>query len=271
MKRKNLLFVHGWCTDSKVWDMTIAEFAELRKELTSYNVNLPGHGGALPWDAPTFAPAVEELQKVTSALDYNSIVGIGWSLGAEVLLSAAVKDKRYKALVFVGASPCFVGNEHFAYGHASALVKRMIHDIGLKPERTIERFLKLNFTNDELATDEARAFIESYSSPEQVVSAEDRKQMMPGEHAIFNYGELAVALKALHDTDLRGLLKDIKIPVLVLHGSADSVCPIKAGEYLAEGIEGAEMKVYEDAGHALSIMKRAEINNDILEFIDRLN
>ena len=87
-----------------------------------------------------------------------------------MLLSAAVKDKRFKALVLVGASPCFVGNESFPYGHPSALVKRMIEDMGSMPDRAIDRFLKLNFTHEELLTDEAVAFIETYGCPKQVAS-----------------------------------------------------------------------------------------------------
>jgi pimeloyl-[acyl-carrier protein] methyl ester esterase len=270
MKKKNLLFVHGWCTDSKVWERSISKLGEERKDITSYSINLPGHGGSRPWNLPTFAPALKELEEVTSTLDYNSIIGVGWSLGAEVLLSAAVKDKRFKALVLVGASPCFVGNEHFPYGHSSALVKRMIHDLNQKPEQTIERFLKLNFTHEELVTDEAAAFIETYGSPEQVVSEYDSRRMVPASHPIFAYDELATALGALHDTDLRGLLKDIKIPVLVLHGDADSVCPIRAGRYLATEIKGAEIKIYKNTGHGLFIMERARFEKDLLEFIDRL-
>ena len=267
---KNLVFVHGWCTDSKVWDKSIEEFSEKRKDITSYKINLPGHGGSRPWRLPTFAPALKELEKVTSELDYNSIIGIGWSLGAEVLLSAAAKDKRFKALVLVGASPCFVGKVNFSYGHPSALITRMIEDMDHTPDRAIERFLKLNFTHEELVTDEAAAFIETYSSPEQVVSPEDKKRLIPARHPIFKYDELATALKALHDTDLRGLLKDIKIPVLVLNGEMDSVCPIEAWKYLADEIKGAEMKVYEKTGHGLFIMNRAEFERDVLEFVDKL-
>ena len=267
---KNLVFVHGWCTDSKVWSRSIDEFNKERPEITSYSINLPGHGGAHPWNSPSFTPALKELEEVTSGLDYNSVIGIGWSLGAEVLLSAAAKDKRFKALVLIGASPCFVGNEHFAYGHPSALVKRMIKDMGDAPDQTIERFLKLNFTNKEFVKEEAGAFIETYQAPERVPSEEDAQRLVPAPHPVFAYDELTTALTALHNTDLRELLKDIKIPVLVLHGDSDSVCPVEAGTHIAENIEGAEIKIYKKTGHGLFIMKRAQFEKDVLEFIDRL-
>ncbi len=267
---KNLVFVHGWCTDSKVWDRSISEFSEKRPDIASYNINLPGHGGVHRWDSSSFSPALRELEEVTSKLDYDSIIGIGWSLGAEVLLSAATKDKRFKALVLVGASPCFVGNEDFAYGHPSALVKRMIHDMNDSPDTTIEKFLKLNFTNKEFVKEEAGAFIETYQSPERVPSEADAQRMVPAPHPIFAYDQLTTALTALHNTDLRELLKEIKIPVLILHGDSDSVCPVEAGEYLAKNIEGAEIKIYKKTGHGLFIMKRKQFDNDVLEFIDKL-
>lgn len=266
--KKNLVFVHGWCTDSALWNGSIKEIAG--EDSASFSINLPGHGGEVPWSVPTLAPALRELKEVTAELDYESVIGIGWSLGAEVLIAAAARDSRFRALVLVGATPCFVGNPDFPHGHESSLVRRMIHDMGEEPDLAIERFLKLNFTNEELATDEAKTFIETYGSPEQVVSEEDSKRMVAAPHPIFKYDELITALGALHDTDLRGHLKDIKIPVLVLHGGSDSVCPVGAGKYLAEEIDGAELKVYDKTGHALFVTHREKFNRDVRRFIDSL-
>ncbi len=252
--KNNLVFVHGWCTDSAIWDGSIKEIA--REDSAAFSINLPGHGGRRAWSTPTLDPALRELEAITAGLDDESVIGIGWSLGAEVLIAAAARDRRFRALVLVGATPCFVSNPDFPHGHSSALVRRMIDDMGKDPAATMERFLKLNFTSEELALDETRAFLERYERPMECEA--------------FKYDELITALRALRDTDLRGHLKDIKIPVLVIHGASDSVCPIGAGKYLAEEIDGAELKVYEKAGHALFVTNRERFNGDVLRFIDSL-
>ncbi len=268
--KKNLVFVHGWCTDSALWNGSIKEIAG--EDSAAFGINLPGHGGRRAWSTPTLDPALKELKEVTDDLDYESVIGIGWSLGAEVLIAAAARDERFKALVLVGATPRFVSNPDFPLGHPSALVKKMILDMGRDHVSVMEKFLKLNFTSEELATDEARAFIERYARKDPVEGeGTDEAEPEPGTLCpAFKRYELITALEALHDTDLRGYLKDIKIPVLVLHGRSDSVCPVGAGNYLAEEIENAELKVYEKTGHALFVTKRERFNRDVIGFIDSL-
>ena len=82
---KNLLFIHGWATDNRVWEGCIEA---LGGENLFYNINLPGHGGGGRWGEPTLAPAVEELGKTLSTLENRSVVGVGWSLGAEALIAS---------------------------------------------------------------------------------------------------------------------------------------------------------------------------------------
>ncbi len=269
--KNNLVFVHGWCTDSALWNGSIKEIAG--EDFAAFSINLPGHGGRRAWSTPTLDPALRELEAITAGLDDESVIGIGWSLGAEVLIAAAARDERFKALVLVGATPRFVSNRDFPHGHPSALVKKMILDMGRDHASVMEKFLELNFTSEELATDEARAFIERYGDPVEGEGT-DEAEPSPGTPCppppVFKNYELITALEALHDTDLKGYLKDIKIPVLVIHGRSDSVCPIGAGEYLAEEIENAELKVYEKTGHALFVTKRERFNRDVIGFIDSL-
>ncbi|WP_187262220.1 alpha/beta fold hydrolase [Pontibacter beigongshangensis] len=48
-------------------------------------------------------------------------------------------------------------------------------------------------------------------------------------------------------------LKSIKVPVLLVHGAEDPLCPVKAGEAMCEAIPVARLEVLPQAGHTLNL------------------
>ncbi|MBI5642736.1 MAG: alpha/beta fold hydrolase [Deltaproteobacteria bacterium] len=258
----NLIFVHGWATDSWVWEDTVRAIGAANCK----NINLPGHGGGYGWDEPTLAPALAEISKNISGLNEKSVIGIGWSLGAEALLASALEDqKRYKALVLVGATPCFLEKEDFPWGQPRALVKRMILDMKKEPAGAVNRFYPLNFTANELNSKAAEGFINRYSYPGPVNCSGEA----PGCFPIFNYKGLTAALEALFNTDLRPNLK-LSLPILLVHGGLDTVCPVDAGKYLASRMKGAVIEIFENAGHAPFITEAERFQKILRNFLDIL-
>jgi pimeloyl-[acyl-carrier protein] methyl ester esterase len=206
---------------------------------------------------------VEEVAK-----GHDALVGVGWSLGAAALLSAAARSPAaFKALVLVGATPRFVKTGDFPHGQPRAVVKRMILDMKKDPKKTLERFYALNFTADELNSDAARSFIEQYKYPGPVVCS-DGVDTPPGCYPAFNYEDITRALEALYNTDLRGELARIKTPTLILHGKDDGVHPVGAGRFLAENIEGSELQIIEGAGHAPFLTAKDEFVAATKKFLD---
>jgi pimeloyl-ACP methyl ester carboxylesterase len=92
-----ILFIHGWASDGFVWE---GAANALGGDKNIVNMTLPAHGGQRKWDSPTLSPAVKEAESRISALPDGSVLGVGWSLGAEVLLaSLGTLEKKFKALV----------------------------------------------------------------------------------------------------------------------------------------------------------------------------
>ncbi len=261
MKIDSLLFVHGWATDNWVWEPYVKAF----KDIDSGNINLPGHGGSGSWDSPTLLPAVRELTRQIETRGGN-ILGIGWSLGAQALMASALENmKKFKGLILVGATPSFVAKDDFPWGQSKALVKRMILDMKKDPAETLKRFYPLNFTESE-KTDEVRKFLERYRYPGPISC----DGPVPGCFPAFKYGEIIKALVALYSNDLRERLKEIDLPVLVVHGEMDAVVPIGAGQYLASNIKGARIEVYEKAGHAPFITEMERFKGTVKRFMESL-
>lgn len=63
--------------------------------------------------------------------------------------------------------------------------------------------------------------------------------------SMFNHASLGVR------DDWAGRFRDIRIPVLVIHGADDPILPIENGQALAAGIDGAELVVLDQVGHEL--------------------
>lgn len=255
-KKSTVLFLHGWGTDSRVWQRQINSLEDTRKY---YNLNLPGHGGEIKWDEPNLLPPVKEILTRLSSSNSDRILneeitGIGWSLGAQVLLFAALENKiKFNRLILIGTTPCFVKRDDFQSAQPMPIVKKMIKDIKKNPRETVNRFYQLNFTEEELKTENAKEFIDRYTNNE----------------TIFDYNEIATGLEALSKADLRNHPGALDIPVLIIHGKMDSVCPVGAAHYLAKKIKGAELIIFEKSGHAPFITEPEKFNKLMIDFLKR--
>lgn len=245
------VFIHGWATDFRAWMSSVTAFDD------ASTMDLPAHGARTPWTRPTLDEPVAELMNFIEGpenQDAKKIVAVGWSLGAETIIEAAAENpERFEALILIGATPSFVARDDFPHGKSPALVKRMIEDIRKNPQETLNRFYRLNFTEEELKKKEAEEFLSTY---------EDAPPL-------FDTDGIVMALETLLKMDLRERLKDIKTPTLVVHGRHDAVVPVEAGDFLTDNIKGAHMCTFEDAGHAPFITTPAYFNRLIEEFLKR--
>ena len=246
-----LLLLHGWATDSLVWQHQVEEFSKEHKVVT---IDLPSHAEKDVWSEPTLKPAVEKLLQFTvHDSQFTGFIGIGWSLGGQALLEAAVKNPdAFRSLVLIGATPKFVADETFPHGQPQGVAKRMLKDIKKDFSKTMQRFYPLNFTEEELLSPAAKEFMELYRKKNTKLSQ----------------GSVITSLGALLSVDLRDILSNIAIPALIIHGEKDQVCPVEAARYLAENLPDAKLEIFKDAGHAPFLTKGKEFNEVVKEFLN---
>lgn len=249
----SLLFVHGWATDSLVWQHQVEEFSKEHKVVT---IDLPGHAEKDVWREPRLKPAVEKLLQFTVRdSQFTGFIGIGWSLGGQILLEMAVKNPDiFKAVILVATSPCFVAKKDFPCGQPQGVAKRMLKDTKKDFFKTMKRFYPLNFTKEELAGSDAQWFLEYYCEK---------------RCAAFHRNSIAKSLEALLEYDIRKDLSGVKTPVLIIQGSEDSVCPSGASTYLVNSLRNAKIETI-NAGHAPFLTRHKEFNKIVRKFIEKL-
>lgn len=73
---------------------------------------------------------------------------------------------------------------------------------------------------------------------------------------------------AVTETDFRKELAQLKVPVLIIHGTRDASAPLPlTGERTVKLIPGARLEVYEAAPHGLFITHMQRLNDDLLRFM----
>jgi len=250
--RETLLFVHGWATDNTVWKRQIAAFSDNYRCLAP---NLPGHGNNLRWSDPTIGPAVGMILRVLEKEHHGETVAVGWSLGAQVILQAALlKPGCFKAVILVGATPRFVKAKDFPWGQTRGVTGRMEKDLKSDFTATLNGFYALNFTPREGLTGEAQSFVSHYAA----------------QSATLHQASLLASLGALVTTDLRADLNRLSVPALVIHGDADQIVPPGAGAYLAEQIPVARLDTFSETGHIPFLTRTERFNSAVENFLGEL-
>jgi len=67
--------------------------------------------------------------------------------------------------------------------------------------------------------------------------------------------------------DVTGRLTEIGIPALVMHGARDRIVPAASARRLADGIAGARLVIFPDAGHAYITDVTHAANQQVLRFL----
>lgn len=78
---------------------------------------------------------------------------------------------------------------------------------------------------------------------------------------------LQLGLDYLIETDMREELKEIKVPILLIHGEQDVICPLSAARSMTEN-SSSELKVVSEAGHALCVTNFEYCANEIIQFVE---
>ena len=224
----DLVLVHGWGMNAGVWlPLTDALAGAYRLNL----VELPGHG-ASDYD-PGQATLVDWARAVRLAVP-SGATWIGWSLGAQVVIRAALDAPAAVArLVLVAGTPRFVQGSDWPHAMARKTFGQFAASLARDHAGTLERFLALQVRGAEHARETLRW-----------LKREVRERPRPRDAALDN------GLRLLLDTDLRPELSRLTQPTLWLLGERDTLVPADMSHELRALQPDADILVIGGAAHA---------------------
>jgi pimeloyl-[acyl-carrier protein] methyl ester esterase len=214
-------------------------------------IELPGHGHS------PFVAGLDSLERWAEAcleVAPERAAWIGWSLGSQVCLQAALMaPARVSRLVAVAGSPRFLKADDWPYAVARGTMQGFADTLKQDPHLTLERFLALQVRG----SDQARFVLRELRD-------DLRRRPEPNPEA------LDKGLEILRGTDLRERLHELACPVLWLLGERDTLTPAGVAEGLRTLIPSAQVEVLTGAAHAPFLSHADEAIELLQAFLDRL-
>jgi non-heme chloroperoxidase len=250
-----IVFSHGWPLSADDWDTQMMFFL-----LHGYRViahDRRGHGRSTQTsDGHDMDHYADDLAAVTAHLDLRNAIHVGHSTGGgEVVhyLARHGESRVAKAAIISAVPPLMVKTE----ANPGGLPKEVFD--GLQAQLAAGR---AQFYRDFAAGPFYNFNRPGVKSSEALIDNWWRQGMMGGAKA--HYDEIV----AFSQTDFTEDLKQINVPVLVMHSEDDQVVPYAdSGPLSAALLRNGTLKTYSGFPHGMPTTQAETINADLLAFL----
>lgn len=241
-----LLLIHGWGMHGGVWTDVAGKLAQ---HFCVLSVDLPGHGasrgkgeegrergksGSPLFSLPSSPFPLDSIVDELAARFDEPLNLCGWSLGGQVALRWAAREPaKVRRLILVASTPCFAERADWSFGMGRAVLDKFSDELEQNHAATLRRFISLQLRGSE----------------------NERELLSLLRERLFSRGEpdmqaLRAGLAILRDVDLRGELRGISQPTLLIAGERDKLTPPAASRYMAQHIPAAQLLELQGAAHA---------------------
>jgi non-heme chloroperoxidase len=249
-----LFFQHGWPLSADDWDTQMMFFLARGYRVIAHDRR--GHGRssqtATGNDMDTYAADVAE---VVQALDLKNSVHIGHSTGGGEVIRYVAKHGKCrvaKAVLISSIPPMLLKSDKNPDGPPMAVFDQLRDGTG---------FHRAQFYQD--ITMPFYGFNRPGAKISQGIRDNWWRQgMMGGIKAQYD------CVKSLSESEFFDDLKSVDIPVLVMHGLDDQICPFEAsGAKAVKLLKHGTLKTYPGFPHGMPATNAEQINEDLLAFI----
>ncbi len=249
---KPVVFLHAWAMNSDMWEYHMLYFKEHQMRCIAYDRR--GHGRSDRSDRGYhYDQYADDLNALLAHLDLIDVTLVGHSMGCGEIIRYLSRHGQSRVGRIVLIAPC-----------APYLLKTENNPDGIDMnmfEATREAIRK-DFPK--WLTDNAHAF---YLPDTWEVSAD----IVRWTFNMILQTSLKAAIDGTHqfaETDFRNELRSIKVPALIIHGSADASVPVHFGRWAAQLIPVCQYKEYEGAPHGIFFTHMKPLNADIWAFVN---
>jgi non-heme chloroperoxidase len=241
-----ILFIHGFSQSHLSWIKQVTS-SDLAKEFHMVTYDLRGHGSSdKPLEFERYKTGkywADELHAVMDATGLHRPVLAGWSYGGRIMAD-------------------------YLTTHGSAKLAGLNYvDAGQKGDPS---FFGPNLRNlplmasEDLATNIAatRVFVRGCFSIQP--TQEEYETILAFNMMVPPKVRLGMSNRSL---EVDEMLRSLRLPVLVTHGSEDKNSNLIAAEYTAKMIPGAKLSVYQGIGHSPFFEDALRFNSELAAFV----
>ena len=251
---KALLFIHGWPLNGDQWEYQVGPLLEAGYRCITYDRRGFGRSDrpSTGYDYITFAA---DLKAVIDATGAKDITLVGFSMGGGEIakyFSEFGGAKVSKVVLISSILPFMLLTEDNQDGVPQKVFDEMAEAIKNDRPAFLESFTK-DFSNVGLL-----------KSP---VSEAYMQQSINVAMQASGVATLKAA-NSFATTDFRSDLAHIKVPCLIIHGTADKIVPIeKSSDRTSAMMPSATYKKYDGEPHGLFYTSRNELVQDLIAFV----
>jgi pimeloyl-ACP methyl ester carboxylesterase len=246
-----VVFCHGVTLASRVWAKQFASFPAAGFRAVAFDSR--GHGESRAGSTGhSLDNLADDLRTVLEQLDLRDAVLVGHSMGGMAVQAFAIRhpdvvDERVSGLVLLSTSSHNLVSDAKRVRGAIERVVNVGPDVGtFMRQRNLGLLLaRIGFGDD--------------PSPSHV---EATREML----AACGKETTREAVSALLHLDVTEGLPKLRVPTLVVVGSADALTPPRDARRIAELVPDARLVEYEGGGHMLMYERTDEVDALIMEF-----
>jgi len=201
---KDLVLIHGWGFDNRIWKNFILH---LEDQWNVTCIDLPGYGAR---EKLAHADIDQIASNVEPDIPDNAVL-FAWSLGGLIAMKLAHSRSDIKGLVLVASSPCFMKKQDWQHGVAPAEFNQLLSELSKDKIKTLQTFVGLVAMGEE--------------HPRQLIKElnEQLESNVPDQETLIS------GLEILRDEDLRLALAKLHCPVGIIFGENDILVKCTTG------------------------------------------
>jgi len=250
-----VVMTHAWPLNADIWDYQAAKLSSAGFRVVTYDRRGFGRSDrpAGGYDFDTFA---DDLANVIEQTGVRDVTLVGYSMGGgEVVRYFSRHNGRHvvKAGLVGAAAHYLLKTENNPIGIDGAIFEGIKQGVQGDRKTYLGNLLRDVFLD-------ARRPATNAVTPE-MVEATLAMAMQASAAATM------ACVDAFARTDFRPELAAVRVPTLVLHGTADIPVPFAIGKATAEGIAHARLIEYPDASHGIVLTERDRVTRDLQALI----
>jgi len=251
-----IVFHHGWPLSSDDWDAQLMYFLEKGYRVIAHDRR--GHGRSTQTDQgnemDTYASDIAQLAE---ALDLKDAIHIGHSTGGGEVIRYITNygtSRVAKAVLISAVTPTMAKSETNPDGVPMEVFDEIRLNTATRRQQYFQDFTLAFYGYNREGANVQQGVMDNWW----------RQGMMGGIKAHYD------CIKAFSETDFTEELKQVEIPVLVLHGEDDQIVPIDiTGRRAAQLVKNGTLITYPGFPHGMPTTEAKTINKDILAFITK--